>query len=139
MAETKEEKILYIATCAGDNPEKAAMPFVMANAAMAMEINNDGECLQAARAILDHLAVAGHHAPEIAVRIRTARISEGAAHAHKVALVDRLIWTRNHLRCHVGDRNDLLHRRAATVLVADRQRNCIAAVVVRRKRVSGHP
>jgi uncharacterized protein involved in oxidation of intracellular sulfur len=38
MAETKEEKILYIATCAGDNPEKAAMPFVMANAAMAMEI-----------------------------------------------------------------------------------------------------
>jgi uncharacterized protein involved in oxidation of intracellular sulfur len=38
MAETKEEKILYIATCAGDNPEKAAMPFVMANAAIAMEI-----------------------------------------------------------------------------------------------------
>lgn len=38
MAEAKEEKILYIATCAGDNPEKAAMPFVMANAAMAMEI-----------------------------------------------------------------------------------------------------
>jgi predicted peroxiredoxin len=38
MAETKEEKILYIATCAGDNPERAAMPFVMANAAMAMEI-----------------------------------------------------------------------------------------------------
>jgi uncharacterized protein involved in oxidation of intracellular sulfur len=33
-----EEKILYIATCAGDDPEKAAMPFVMANAALAMDI-----------------------------------------------------------------------------------------------------
>ncbi|MFZ7125356.1 MAG: DsrE family protein [Desulfobacterales bacterium] len=34
----KEEKILYFGTCAGENPEKAAMPFVMANAAMAMDI-----------------------------------------------------------------------------------------------------
>jgi uncharacterized protein involved in oxidation of intracellular sulfur len=33
-----EEKILYIATCAGDDPEKAAMPFVMANAALAMDV-----------------------------------------------------------------------------------------------------
>jgi predicted peroxiredoxin len=38
MSENQEEKILYIATCAGDNPEKAAMPFVMANAALAMDI-----------------------------------------------------------------------------------------------------
>jgi len=38
MSETKEEKILYIATCAGDNSEKAAMPLVMANAALAMDI-----------------------------------------------------------------------------------------------------
>jgi uncharacterized protein len=38
MAENQEEKILYIATCAGDNPEKAAMPLVMANAALAMDI-----------------------------------------------------------------------------------------------------
>jgi predicted peroxiredoxin len=38
MTENKSEKILYIATCAGDNPEKAAMPFVMANAALAMDI-----------------------------------------------------------------------------------------------------
>ena len=38
MAENKEEKILYIGTCAGDNPEKAAMPFVMACAALAMDI-----------------------------------------------------------------------------------------------------
>jgi uncharacterized protein involved in oxidation of intracellular sulfur len=38
MAEHKEEKILYIGTCAGDDPEKAAMPFVMACAALAMDI-----------------------------------------------------------------------------------------------------
>lgn len=37
MAE-KEEKILYMCTHASDNPEKAAMPFVMANAALAMDI-----------------------------------------------------------------------------------------------------
>lgn len=37
MAE-KEEKILYICTHAGEDPEKAAMPFVMANAAMTMDI-----------------------------------------------------------------------------------------------------
>jgi uncharacterized protein involved in oxidation of intracellular sulfur len=33
-----EEKNLYIGTHAGENPEKAAMPFVMANAALAMDI-----------------------------------------------------------------------------------------------------
>jgi len=37
MAE-HEEKIMYFGTHAGDNPEKAAMPFVMANAALAMDI-----------------------------------------------------------------------------------------------------
>ena len=37
MAE-KEEKILVIGTHASDNPEKAAMPFVMANAALAMDV-----------------------------------------------------------------------------------------------------
>lgn len=34
----KEEKILYFCTHAGDDPEKAAMPFVMAIAALAMDI-----------------------------------------------------------------------------------------------------
>jgi uncharacterized protein involved in oxidation of intracellular sulfur len=34
----KEELIMYIATCADDNAEKAAMPLVMANAALAMDI-----------------------------------------------------------------------------------------------------
>lgn len=38
MTEEKVEKILYFATHAGDNPEKAAMPFVMANAALAMDM-----------------------------------------------------------------------------------------------------
>jgi uncharacterized protein involved in oxidation of intracellular sulfur len=37
MAE-QEEKIVYVCTHAGDDPEKAAMPFVMANAALAMDV-----------------------------------------------------------------------------------------------------
>ena len=37
MAE-QDEKILYFCTKAGEDPEKAAMPFVMACAALAMEI-----------------------------------------------------------------------------------------------------
>ena len=35
MSEQKE-KIVYINTCAGENPEKASLPFVLANAALAM-------------------------------------------------------------------------------------------------------
>ena len=38
MDDVKTEKMLYIGTCAGENPEKAAMPFVMANAALAMDM-----------------------------------------------------------------------------------------------------
>jgi uncharacterized protein len=38
MNDERIEKILYIGTNAGENPEKAAMPFVMANAALAMDI-----------------------------------------------------------------------------------------------------
>jgi uncharacterized protein involved in oxidation of intracellular sulfur len=38
MNEAQEEKILYIGTHAGENPEKAAMPFVMASAALAMDM-----------------------------------------------------------------------------------------------------
>jgi len=37
----KEEKILYITTYGGEDPEKAAMPFVMAGAALAMDIKAD--------------------------------------------------------------------------------------------------
>jgi uncharacterized protein involved in oxidation of intracellular sulfur len=38
MNEQQTEKILYIGTHAGENSEKAAMPFVMGNAALAMDI-----------------------------------------------------------------------------------------------------
>ena len=34
----KEEKVLLICTHAEDNPEKAAMPFVMGNAALALDV-----------------------------------------------------------------------------------------------------
>jgi uncharacterized protein involved in oxidation of intracellular sulfur len=34
----KQEKILYICTCGEDRPEKAHIPFVLANAALAMDI-----------------------------------------------------------------------------------------------------
>jgi predicted peroxiredoxin len=34
----KQEKIMYFCTHASGNPEKAAMPFVMANAALAMDV-----------------------------------------------------------------------------------------------------
>jgi uncharacterized protein involved in oxidation of intracellular sulfur len=34
----KEEKIVYLATHGGENPEKACMPFVMGNAALAMDV-----------------------------------------------------------------------------------------------------
>ena len=40
-----EEKILYIGTQAGENSEKAAMPFVMAIAALAMDVKAT-VCLQ---------------------------------------------------------------------------------------------
>jgi predicted peroxiredoxin len=33
-----EEKVMFICTHSGDDPEKAAMPFVMANAALAMDV-----------------------------------------------------------------------------------------------------
>ncbi len=34
----KEEKILYIGTSGGEDPERASMPFMMANAALAMDV-----------------------------------------------------------------------------------------------------
>jgi uncharacterized protein len=36
--EQKEEKIMFVCTHSGDNPEKAAMPFVMGSAALAMDV-----------------------------------------------------------------------------------------------------
>ena len=38
----KQEKIMYFCTHASGNPEKAAMPFVMANAALAIGCQSHG-------------------------------------------------------------------------------------------------
>ncbi|MGE5190148.1 MAG: DsrE family protein [Gemmatimonadota bacterium] len=38
MAEAKEEKIVVIATAGGEDPDRATLPFVVANAAMAMDV-----------------------------------------------------------------------------------------------------
>lgn len=67
MNETPET-ILYFGTCAGENPEKAAMPFVMANAAMAMDIQatvvlqGNGVYL-AQKGYVDHMLPAGGFPP----------------------------------------------------------------------------
>lgn len=38
MTQDRQEHIMYFGTCGGEDPEKACMPFVMANAALAMDI-----------------------------------------------------------------------------------------------------
>ncbi len=38
MAEEKVEKVLFFCTQGGENPEKSSIPFVMGNAALAMDI-----------------------------------------------------------------------------------------------------
>lgn len=38
MAEEKQEKIVYIGTYGAENPERASLPFVLANAALVMEV-----------------------------------------------------------------------------------------------------
>lgn len=38
MADAETEKILYIATHGGEDPERASLPFVLANAAIAMDV-----------------------------------------------------------------------------------------------------
>jgi predicted peroxiredoxin len=38
MADTKTEKIIYIATHGGEDPERASLPFVLANAAQVMDV-----------------------------------------------------------------------------------------------------
>jgi uncharacterized protein involved in oxidation of intracellular sulfur len=64
----KQEKILYIGTNAGENPEKAAMPLVMANAALAMDIEAT-VCLQgngvylAQKGYVEHLPKPGGFPP----------------------------------------------------------------------------
>jgi len=38
MSQEPKEKIVYIATHAGEDPERATLPFALANAALAMEV-----------------------------------------------------------------------------------------------------
>jgi len=38
MAVEKEEKVVYIATHAGEDPERASLPFILGNAALAMDM-----------------------------------------------------------------------------------------------------
>ena len=64
----KEEKILYITTYGGENPEKAAMPFVLAVAALAMDVKAT-ICLQgnavylAQKGYVEHMLPGGGFPP----------------------------------------------------------------------------
>ena len=64
----KEEKIFYIATYGGENPEKAAMPFVLAVAALAMDVKAT-ICLQgnavylAQKGYVEHMLPGGGFPP----------------------------------------------------------------------------
>lgn len=61
---TKKEKIVYISTNGPENPEKASLPFVLANAAMVMEVETlvalQGPAVfLAKKGMLDHVHAAG--------------------------------------------------------------------------------
>ncbi len=63
MAEQKE-KIVYIGTYGGENPEKASLPFVLANAALAMDLEavvalQGPSVYLAKKGYLQHVAAAG--------------------------------------------------------------------------------
>jgi uncharacterized protein len=68
MSEEKQEKILYIATHANDDPEKAHLPFVLGNAALAMDIHatvvlqSNGVYL-ARKGFVDHMVSGGGFPP----------------------------------------------------------------------------
>jgi len=64
MAEAQREKIVYISTNGAENPEKASLPFVLANAAMVMEVETlvalQGPAVfLAKKGILEHVHAAG--------------------------------------------------------------------------------
>jgi uncharacterized protein involved in oxidation of intracellular sulfur len=60
--EEQTEKILYMLTCGGENPEKAAMPFVLGNAALAMDVQAT-VCLQGNAVHLAQKGYADHMLP----------------------------------------------------------------------------
>ena len=66
-------------------------------------------------------------------------VGERTTEVSKIAFIDRLVPSGFHCRSHVRHGNRLFQRRAAAILIADRQRNRVAAVVVRRNRIFDHP
>jgi len=66
--EEKKEKIFYLLTCAAEKPEKASVPFVLGNAALAMDIGAT-ICLQsngvylAQKGYIDHMLQGGGFPP----------------------------------------------------------------------------
>jgi predicted peroxiredoxin len=64
MTEAKSEKIVYITTNGPENPERASLPFVLANAAMVMEVETlvalQGPAVfLAKKGMLEHVHAAG--------------------------------------------------------------------------------
>ena len=83
-------------------------------------------------AIVDDLAIAGHDMPEDRVRV-VARIAEGARQVDGAAFVDGLIVAGIDRRAGVQSRDR--HRIAAhaAIIIGDRQRDRVDAIVGRRK------
>ena len=64
MAETKNEKMVIFVTHAGEDPERASIPFVMGNAALAMDVEvtvvlQGAGVLVAKKGCYDHVFAAG--------------------------------------------------------------------------------
>jgi predicted peroxiredoxin len=64
MTEARTEKIVYISTNGPENPEKASLPFVLANAAMVMEVETmvalqGAAVFLAKKGMLEHVHAAG--------------------------------------------------------------------------------
>jgi len=64
MAEEKQEKIIYIATHGAEDPERASLPFVLANAALVMEVEavvalQGASVFLAKKGMLEHVHSAG--------------------------------------------------------------------------------
>lgn len=64
MAEEKKEKIMYIATHGAEDPERASLPFVLANAALVMEVEavvalQGASVFLAKKGMLEHVHSAG--------------------------------------------------------------------------------
>ncbi|MBW1703590.1 MAG: DsrE family protein [Deltaproteobacteria bacterium] len=64
MADTETEKIVYLSTNGPENPEKASLPFVLANAALVMDVEalivlQGPSVFLAKKGIIEHVHAAG--------------------------------------------------------------------------------